>query len=333
MHIYSQIKKILTLSFEKKKSTYLSGDISLQGVATTKRQFRTKKNRLSIIKHLFRRKNKPEINVYSSQVKTTGVRKIGRFVLLAIVTVLFISFVSGGSDTLLTRLQGIKYFKVTELKITGEAVLSKRELRSIAGIVVHQTSLLGLNTTEIEKKLLDNSWISKAKVRRSWPSEVKIEVAENIPLALMQIKTAKGTELHYIDKRGNSFLSLNPGGKVDFPIVTGLSEIDDLAVHDVALAEVLIFLNKARRNDPHLPVQSLSEVHVTKEGALVVYLVEYPFPIFFGNGNTKQKYGRLVEVLKALYKKEKGKVLISEVEYIQMDYLQDKVLVAQSGQG
>jgi len=109
--------------------------------------------------------------------------------------------------------------------------------------------------------------------------------------------------------------------------------LDDKVMKSAALKEVLIFLNKAKRNDPHLPVQSLSEVHVTKEGDLVVYLVEYPFPIFFGNGNTKRKYGRLVEVLKALYKKEKGKDLISEVEYIQMDYLQDKVLVAQSGQG
>ena len=331
MHIYAQIKKILTLSFENKKSLYLNGDISLHGVAVKNGQLGTKKSRVSVVKQLFRRKNRPDINVYSPRVQTSGGRKIGRFVLLA--TVLGILFVSGGSDMLYTRLQGIEYFKVTELTITGEAVLSEKELRSTAGIIAHQTSLLGMNTVEIEKKLLTNPWISTAKVRRSWPSGVKIEVTENIPLALMQRKTAKGTELYYIDKRGHSFLSLNPGGKVDFPIVTGLSEIDDQAVYDAALAEVLLFLNKARRNDPHLPVQSLSEVHVTKEGGLVVYLVEYPFPIFFGNGNTKQKYGRLVEVLKALYKKEKGKVLISEVEYIQMDYLQDKVLVAQSGQG
>jgi hypothetical protein len=37
----------------------------------------------------------------------------------------------------------------------------------------------------------------------------------------------------------------------------------------------------------------------------------------------------LVQVLKALYKKQKGKESISQVEYIQMDYLDDKVLVAQ----
>ena len=62
---------------------------------------------------------------------------------------------------------------------------------------------------------------------------------------------------------------------------------------------------------------------------MVVYLVEYPFPIFFGTSNTSKKYYRLVQVLKTLYK-QKGKGSISQIEYIQMDYLQDKVLVAQS---
>ena len=331
MHIYSRIKKILTLSSNKKKSSFLSGEISCGGLPTRNGQFGTEKSRVAILKSLLKKKKVSEKNVYLSHVQTTGRRKIGRFVLLASVLLLFLGF--GGGDLILKRFQGIEYFKVTDIVISGESVLSKKELRSIAGIIAHQTSLLGLKPAEIEKKLLSNSWISKARIRRNWPSGIEIDIDENIPLALLHSKTAHGTELHYIDKKGHSFLSLGPGGKVDFPIVTGLSDLDDEEMRNAALKEVLIFLNKARRNDPHLPVQSLSEVHVTKEGDLVVYLVEYPFPIFFGNGNTKQKYGRLVEVLKALYKKEKGKDLISEVKYIQMDYLQDKVLVAQSGQG
>jgi len=269
--------------------------------------------------------------MYSSQPKTKTSSKVGRYVVMA--TVLLSFFVFGGADLILKRFQGIEYFKVTDIAISGESVLSKTEVRTITGIIAHQTSLLGLKTVELEDKLRSNSWVSSAEVRRNWPSGIEIDIIENRPLALLHINTAKGTELKYIDKKGRAFLSLIPGGKVDYPIVTGLSELDDKVMKSAALKEVLIFLNKAKRNDPHLPVQSLSEVHVTKEGDLVVYLVEYPFPIFFGNGNTKRKYGRLVEVLKALYKKEKGKDLISEVEYIQMDYLQDKVLVAQSGQG
>lgn len=331
MHIYSRIKNILSLSSEKKKSTFLSGDIASGALPVKNEQVGGQKNRVSSLKNILRRKRFSEKNIYSSLPKGKESRKIGRYVVLG--TVLLSFFIFGGTGLILKQFQGIEYFKVTDISISGESVLTKREVRAITGIIAHQTSLLGLQIVEMEKKLLSHSWISSAKVRRNWPSGIEIDIVEYRPLALLHIETAKGTELQYIDKNGCSFLSLIPGGKIDYPIVTGLSELDDKAMKSTALKEVLIFLNKAKRNDPHLPVQSLSEVHVTKEGDLVVYLVEYPFPIFFGNGNTKRKYGRLVEVLKALYKKEKGKDLISEVEYIQMDYMQDKVLVAQSGQG
>ena len=331
MHIYSRIKNILSLSSEKKKSTYLSGDISSGVLPIKNEQIGAQKNGVSRLKNILRRKRFSDKNIYSTQPKTSKSRKIGRYVVLA--TVLLCFFVFGGADTIVKKFQGIEYFKVTDITISGESVLSQTEVRTITGIIAHQTSMLGLKTMELEHKLLANPWISSATVHRNWPSGIEIDIIENRPLAILHANTAKGTELHYIDKNGRPFLPLLPGGKIDYPIVTGLTELDDTAMKNAALKEVLIFLNKAKRNDPHLPVQSLSEVHVTKEGDLVVYLVEYPFPIFFGNGNTKRKYGRLVEVLKALYKKEKGKDLISQVEYIQMDYLQDKVLVAQSGQG
>lgn len=331
MQIYSRIKNILSLSSEKKKSTYLSGDIASGVLPIKNEQIGAQKNRVSSLKNILRRKTFSEENMFLSHPKIKKSRKIGRYVVLGTVFLFF--FVFGGTDLIFKRFQGIEYFKVTEIIISGESVLSKKEVRTTTGIIAHQTSLLGLKTAEMEDKLLANSWVSEAKIRRNWPSGIEIDIVENRPLAILHINTAKGTELQYIDKKGWPFLSLVPGGKVDYPIVTGLSELDDKAMKSAALKEVLIFLNKAKRNDPHLPVQSLSEIHVTKEGDLVVYLVEYPFPIFFGNGNTNRKYGRLVEVLKALYKKEKGKDLISEVEYIQMDYLQDKVLVAQSGQG
>ncbi len=92
--------------------------------------------------------------------------------------------------------------------------------------------------------------------------------------------------------------------------------------------EVMEFLRRLWGNNAHLPAHSLSEIHVTKDGGIVLYLVEYPFPIFFGRGEVKKKYTRLVEVLKPLYESDKGHRIIEEVEYIQMEYLENKVLVA-----
>jgi hypothetical protein len=66
---------------------------------------------------------------------------------------------------------------------------------------------------------------------------------------------------------------------------------------------------------------------------MVLYLVEYPFPIFFGNGNSEKKYSRLIQVLRVLYKKPNGKELLAQIAYIQMDYLNDKVLVVERTAG
>lgn len=333
MSVYTRIKNLLSFSQEKKKSAYQREKFRPRTVPGKKDQYSHagKSGRLDVLKSLLRKKRAVQSNIYTSQPPPKRSKRMFRSVTFCFVLV--IVYFSGGDDVVLERLQKIEFFKVAHIDISGHSTVTREKIRTTADIIAHQTSLLGMKSALIERKLLDIPWIARASVKRDWPSTVRIEVVENVPLALVHKKTADGSKLQYIDRYGHSFLSVNPGSRVDLPVVTGLSDIRDSEIYDAALAEVLIFLNKVKTNDPHLPVQSLSEVHVNPGGDLVVYLVEYPFPIFFGNGNTKQKYDRLVEVLKALYKKEKGKDLISEVEYIQMDYLQDKVLVAQSGQG
>jgi cell division protein FtsQ len=222
-------------------------------------------------------------------------------------------------------------FQISELRIQGNGIVSDETLRQQTGLIVHQTSMFAISEKGLEERLLKVPWIAKARVTKKWPSAIVIAVTENIPLALLHSSTPEGGELSYIDSRGVSFLPLEAGGSLDYPVITGLDSITDQVLRQRSLHEVLVFLKKVRRNDPHLPVQSLSEVHVTTSGEMVIYLVDYPFPIFFGNGNTKQKYARLLQVLKALYKKEKNDQLITRVAYIQMDYQQDKVLVAQNG--
>jgi cell division protein FtsQ len=202
-------------------------------------------------------------------------------------------------------------------------------LREASGITLHQTSLVGLNCAQVEASLNTVPWVAQAEVQRKWPSTIKISIVENEPVALLHSKKKNGDQLQYINKKGVPFLQVGPGFDIDFPVITGLNEIKETRVREKALAEALVFLDNVGGDNPYLPAQSVSEIHLNQNGEMVVYLVEYPFPIFFGNDNTSTKYARLVQVLKALYKQQKGKESISQIEYIQMDYLNDKVLVAQ----
>lgn len=251
---------------------------------------------------------------------------------LLVVTVPVLFYQLGTGERMVRGLQGIAFFQVTEFDFSGNDILSNEQLREASGVIRHRTSLIGLDLGEIEARLLANPWLAKAVVRRDFPSTLRISVVEHRPIALLQ-GGGEGGELAYIDGKGTSFLSARPGKDLDFPVITGLMEITEPSLRKEAMAEVLLFLRRIEGNNPHLPAESVSEVHVRPDGTLVVYLVEYPFPIYFGNGNTSRKYFRLVEVLKALYKKEDGRERIAHVRYIDLDYLQDKVLVAQNDAG
>ncbi len=239
-------------------------------------------------------------------------------------------FTLDGENKIRDFLSSIHMFQVTKCEITGNLTVEKKAIQDAAEIVLHQSSLLGIDLDDIKTRIVSIPWIKDVEITRDWPDAVYIKVRENIPLALIHNDNEPEQQLHYIDEKGVAFLPVSPGGNVDFPVVTGLFGITDEELRQKALRDVLVLLQKVRRNDPHLPAHSLSEIHVDAAGELVVYLVDYPFPIFFGNRDTEQQYSRLVDVLKVLYKKNKGKSLISGIEYIQMDYSQDKVLIAQT---
>jgi cell division protein FtsQ len=249
---------------------------------------------------------------------------------LAVTTLSLLLFIFiGGGKVIRNNIESLPFFKVSEIIFSDTRTLSKEKLREASGIILHQTSLVGLNCARVEASLNTAPWVAQAEVQRKWPSTIMISIVENVPVALLHSKIKNGDQLQYIDEKGVPFLQVGPGFDIDFPVITGLNEIKEPRVRDKALSEALVFLDNVSGDNPYLPAQSVSEIHLNQNGEMVVYLVEYPFPIFFGNDNTSTKYARLVQVLKALYKKQKGKESISQIEYIQMDYLNDKVLVAQ----
>jgi cell division protein FtsQ len=331
--MFSVIRKITELFTRKKKSRpgFHVGQFPLHGIPGNSSVYRQRsRSPLSKVKLLLQERGRKKNEGYGRPVKKS--RLLPRCTLVFFLILLAGLFVlMDGKTRIEKNVTSISFFQVNQLIISGCKVISREKLREQSKIILHQTSLLGMETEVIEDLLEENPWVSLAKVKRNWPSTVEIEIKEFVPVALLHSTTSEPDQLYYIDRDGTAFTSVTIGENIDFPVITGLTEIKDRDARKKAFAEVLLFLRKVGRNDPHLPVQSVSEVHVSDDGELVVYLVEYPFPIFFGNGNTWQKYRRLIRVLQALYKKQKGEEIISSVEYIRMDYLNDKVLVAQSG--
>jgi cell division protein FtsQ len=225
----------------------------------------------------------------------------------------------------------VEYFEVGDnVVIEGCHVTTPAEIRELAEIRYH-TNLFSVNPGRLAAILVKHPWVRDAHIHRDWPNKLVIDIVEYVPEALAVSGASGQQKLYYMDADGVPFIPVQPGQDLDYPVITGMEKMKLPDKRRQALHEAMQFIRLVKRNNPNLPAQSISEIHLDQTEGMVVYLVEYPFPIYFGLGDVTKKYKQLEDVLGVLYKQRKDGMLISQVEYIRMDYSENKVLVAQSG--
>ncbi len=279
----------------------------------------------------------PGISGVAGGVSTgsNGSKRRGRKLFLLLVLLIICCYggwrlLAFGGHHFQSYLAGAKLLPVEHLEITGNRIIADQDIRNVAQIVEYKTGMLGFDRAKTERALEELPWVRDAEISRSWPAGIVIDIEEETPLVLLVKEEDGRQQICYMDRQRRTFPVSSSSGRLDFPVITGLFAIVDEEIRENALDEVLLFLRKVKGNNPYLPLQSISQIHLDKRGEIVVYLMEHPFPIFLGKGDIKRKYQRLVQVLKPLYKDRHGKKLIETVSYIQMEYLEDKVLVATS---
>jgi cell division septal protein FtsQ len=285
-----------------------------------------------------------KLNLYWSQKKSTSRRgysesppkggwrrKIVLTICLAISVTIFIKVDGLKSSAML--LQNLDYFRITAIDIEGCVNTSELMVRDAAGIAV-STSQFSVDIDKVAADIKkENSWVSSVSISRRWPEKLVVKISEYKPHALITVDRENEAVLHYLDRSGEPFIRTQTGMDLDYPIITGLERERDEAQLSEKLKQPLYFLHLVGANNPNLPAQSVSEIHIDEEEGLVVYLVEYPFPIFLGRDDIRKKYVRLRRILEVLYKPRKMGMDIARVAYIRMDYLKDKVIVGYSESG
>lgn len=280
----------------------------------------------SLKKRFLGRKNKPKDVIRKQQVSAK------KKVCLATLLLAFSVVCYLVSGPVVNMAASLDYFKITKIEVSGCDKTTPAELKELGG-VRYQQSLVDVDLEALTAKLKGHKWISDVVVTRAWPDELFIAVTEYTPQAIINLVDEGQKRFYYLDKKGVPFSPVFPGQDVDYPVITGLDEVKSASGHEEVLGEILAFLKLARRNNPNLPAQSISEIHVDAVEGLVIYLVEHPFPIYFGRGEVRGKYIKLWKVLENLYRRDKYGKQIEQIAYIRMDYQKNKVLVAQSGSG
>ena len=223
-------------------------------------------------------------------------------------------------------------FRVRKITVQGNRMTSKAQVLALADIK-QGTELLGFNADIAEKRIQDDFWIDHAKIERSWPYTLNIRVYEHRPMAIINIEDGEKPGLYYIDHHGQIFAPVGHSQELDFPVITGyvLSEgaeklLGEVLTEQKNAGDAYDFLRFAALGNPILPLQSISEIHVSRKKGIIVYLVERAFPIYVGCGNVKNRYYQLVKLLERFYRKEE----IEEIKEIRMDYQAGRILVVRS---
>jgi cell division protein FtsQ len=109
-------------------------------------------------------------------------------------------------------------FSIQEVNLLGGKRVAPEVAREQAGIVPG-SNIFALDTALAERKLLENPWISQARVTRDLPRSLRVEIKEREPAALAVFSE----RLYLVTADGEPFKELSPGDPADFPLITGVS--------------------------------------------------------------------------------------------------------------
>lgn len=213
----------------------------------------------------------------------------------------------------------LNIFRVTDLRVTGARFLTERQALELTGLR-QGLNLITFRTGAAEKKIATHPWVADARIKKLWPSGVLVQVREFAPFAMINLEQTPGHySLSYLDYDGHVIAAVQEGASLDFPVITGAGA-EDIAgnrlVQGGSAEGALQLLHFAARGNALLPLQSVSEVHITQKKDLVLYLADHPFPIHFGSGPLQSKFNDLLQLLKKLY--DSGE--ISRVSSIELSY-------------
>jgi len=258
--------------------------------------------------------------------RKSAARELKRQLLLLLSTVILVGAVLGAAGIGLYKwLSHSDFFQITSISIQGTRKLAKATVLELSGIDIH-SNLLAVDQDEIEARLAACGWIKKAEVRRQWPDRLQITIYERQAEALVYGEQG----WYFVDREGVVFAEVEPDDGLDFPVITGLREEDWRdAGPDSAFSEVRSLLRQAGRGNINLPKQNISQLHVTNNKEIMLFLASRPIPIYLGRGEMDRKFVRLAKVLGWLYKKNQ----FSEATAIRFDRLDKKVLVERAGSG
>jgi len=172
-------------------------------------------------------------------------------------------------------------FAVKDLTVTGNRHFSASDVSRLGGVTLGQ-NLFSVDPRVVEDALVASPWIERARVSRSLPGALRIEVVEREPAGLVVLDGRPWL----VTSEGRPWKELGEGDPADLPLVTGVGT-RELAADRARAEERIQGALAAVREYESLPVARShppQEAHVETGGDLVLTVGRRGIALHLGRG-------------------------------------------------
>jgi len=196
---------------------------------------------------------------------------------------------------------------IRSIRFQGLRHAEETDLTSRSGLRVGQ-NILAADLAAAARGISAHPWVFSARLSRSFPDEVRVDVREREAAALVHLGV-----LYATDASGRVFKRATAADALDLPLVTGVDRVDWLEMRGAAerrldLALQLVAVWRALG----LPPRQLSEVRVDADGGLTIFANDggEVQEVRIGAVEVKKRLQRLARVRAALARRGERAVRI-----------------------
>ena len=208
---------------------------------------------------------------------------------------------------------GLKEADKIKIKISDTNILNIETYESLISNVIEDVNM-DKKVTKIAELIEDHPYVNAVRVSKHYPSEIKIEIMEREPIAIVNIDP-----MLLLDENGFVLPDLGNLNDHDLPIMSNFNEDKELYPYgnkaiSIKVIECISLLSKLKNQYEGL-YNNLSEIKMSSDNEIEMILADQPTQIFIGDKNINYR----INVLKE-FEKELEPKTISGFSYIDIRY-------------
>ena len=208
---------------------------------------------------------------------------------------------------------GLKEDGTIKIKFSDTNILNIETYESLVSEIIEDKTIDN-KITKIAQSIEDHPYVKAARVSKQYPSEIRIEIMEREPIAIVNIDP-----MVLLDESGFVLPNLGNMNNHDLPIMSNFNSDKELYPYgskaiSLKVIECISFLSKLKHQYKRL-YDNLSEIKISSDNEIELILADQPTQIYLGNENINFRMNVLKE-----FEKELNPKTISGFSYIDIRY-------------